>query len=75
VSINPRFRFSHALPYASECDHARFGSLVLPASLQMIVCLLLARRGLLYRSVCDKLAESLVCVERLNGQANALRHG
>jgi hypothetical protein len=29
----------------------------------------------LYRSVCDKLAETLVCVERLNGQANALRHG
>jgi hypothetical protein len=41
----------------------------------LIVCLLLARRGLLYRGVCDELAKSLVCVERLNGQASALRHG
>jgi hypothetical protein len=34
VSIDPRLWFFHALPYASEWDHARFGSLVLPASLQ-----------------------------------------
>jgi hypothetical protein len=33
VSIDPRLWFSHALPYASEWDHARFGSLVLPALL------------------------------------------